>query len=1027
MNRAPGANGRERGIAVLLVVGLLGLLGLLALSLLRLGSNAASTGRETARQAAADSAAESGLHYAAGRLMQTADSVPPDARRIDNAGDDWSCRDFSSATAELPLPLSLNPSYNHGERWRDGAGGEEGVYEAGTDDIGGSPDLDGNGRFSSWSGRLRSGAGPAYFSLRVQSEPSLACVNSGELCAPSGDQDLDGVLNADDPDFSTDRNMDGAGQPVGNGVPDWRDPDYVGNRHIVNLLDNLGAILGLSTSREEPYWPGDDPIDPVLGRVETSTLGRQVVAARPRGGYVSVDQLEPVLGAADHGAAAPFLSARGETVPVAFQEEGFDKARVSDQLFDLPEVRYEFHARIDFNNAPVELIRASLRYLSSSGRGSEGGGEQVNAFFRLQKDEADAVAAILAGNRPIRTWPQLLATLVDRVPDAVYQQDPFYDQAEELWAIEGNGLPRLKQELILAQWDADWMFHDAFGRRRSSLDVEREPAAGFLGPDRTRVIQVAKEHLTGPLNTAPFAQNGVPLDGEPVTGIPGRMTTEFALASGNGSFAFVSAGWSGSGSARAGAASLSLRGEPLRLASQHDFEHPGASPSSPWRRPGGQVEAVSPVQVRDHIHSTPRFPFSAPGRGNYPAGAQTGYPRAHGALQLGARRMPDAELAAPGCVFALPFDEDGLPGPGNRWDPGDWFDNVGDPIDRPPDPAAYVVHADLHANGIWPSPAGQRQMKDFAVVWEQMPFAAGAGGIAGGTLSFWACRTGANENDQWFNWSDEPENHVVVEYPFGTVYVSYLQIQFLNHTGQVRVVNLAGSAYAGTFTTDPPDPGLRKCSWHHVALTFTSLGGDLSGVLVYLDGTLKNPGGTPYPVRLHPDRPPSSSGMRVRFYGPADDVRFFSSSLPAGGVREMARSPRFHADPTGTDPALYRSPRFRFDPVLFPDGAVPCGAAWNAFIPEGTGGSFTFEVTAYDETGEIGSSGPIPYDGSQAPQAAFRLPACRSFDVTVRMDTDPAAWPLAEGEPVLRDAPLLEEFRVFYALRRPRWRSYEAR
>jgi hypothetical protein len=54
----------------------------------------------------------------------------------------------------------------------------------------------------------------------------------------------------------------------------------------------------------------------------------------------------------------------------------------------------------------------------------------------------------------------------------------------------------------------------------------------------------------------------------------------------------------------------------------------------------------------------------------------------------------------------------------------------------------------------------------------------------------------------------------------------------------------------------------------------------------------------------------------------------------------------------------------------------------------------------------------------------FRIPDCRYAEFTVMITTDPGAWPLVEGEPALRDTPILDEFRILYGPDHPGWAPY---
>ncbi len=1020
---------RLRGITLVLVAGLLSLLAFLALAV---GQTArvvreASESCGSARRAALS--AESGLAYAAARLWQDPFAVAGPRRNPANACDDWTCRDPSDAP-EPATTRPKNPSYSHSEPWTDSDGGTPGRFDPGET----WTDEDGNGRFDAASGRLRGGA--SFFSLRIRATASLVCVNSGELGSPLGDHNLDGIPNREDPLYRDDLNFDSSGGSVGNGIPDWRDPGYVGNRHIVNVLDNLGGILELSIAVRAPYAPEA----PQLGQVETSTLGTLVVSRRPRGGYTSIRELASFLSAADYERVAPFLGIAGEIVPIPFQSEGIAKESCDQIVLYNPAGRHEFHARVDLNNAPVETLKACLRHVSASGAGGEDVSNQVNApFFRLQAEEADAIAEFITGNRPFHTWRQLLAALADPalLPDSAFRDDPFLRDPDVYDAFHKDRMRTLKEDLVLAQFDANWLTQDVFSWRRGCLEVEREPAGFAPRPDATRVIQVSKELLGGTLSTVPFRDDGEydPWNPEQgLKGIPGRITLEQTLAPSAACFSVDARGWHAGTDAlpladRRAGAEMAIGGTPLLLTGQQDFEHLGTgtvAPARPWRYGGGGVEAVTPVQERRGIQSFPRFPYASPGRQNYPRPTPPGtaYPAAYGRLQLASRQPDDAELSGHGAFFSMPFNEDQAPGPLNRYDPAGTFDNTIDPVNRDPGPAGTVMSAMLHVLGIWSSPVGHRNPGGTSITWPVSPFGLSGSGISGGTISFWYVQTGMEEVEDLAYGSRSPARIALHYFNATGGSIEYLAVTHEPDRGRVLVSNLTGMN-ARNYQTDLPPPHLTASPWHHVAVTFEPLGGGETGARVHVDGTLVSGTGA-YPLRFDPGYPPAGPQIQVFPSGAIDDVLFFPGSLSPQEIAGIARRPRFHIDPDGSSPAFYRSPRFRFDPARFPRGACLTGAAWDAFIPKETGGRFVFEVIGLDEGGlPRGTSGPIPYAGGDAPQMRpFRIPGCRHAEFTVTILTDPAAWPLVEGEPSLRDTPILDEFRILYGPDRPGWTAY---
>ncbi len=177
---------------------------------------------------------ESGFQYAAARLLAEPGYPVADSSR-DRRGDDWECRD----PWEKPFQGLLNPSYSHGEPWNDDG---DGIFESGEAP---AADLDGDGRFSAWSGRIRgSGAVGERFSLRIAA---------------------------------------GAMIPV-NAEPE---------AGITRLLDSLGALL----LPENPDLhrvdlpPGEGPGE----SIKFSRLGQHVMTDRPQGGFRSLKEIEDRL------------------------------------------------------------------------------------------------------------------------------------------------------------------------------------------------------------------------------------------------------------------------------------------------------------------------------------------------------------------------------------------------------------------------------------------------------------------------------------------------------------------------------------------------------------------------------------------------------------------------------------------------------------------------------------------------------------------------------------------------------------
>ncbi len=783
-------------MALVLVSGLLVVVSLLSVFFLRMTVLAGAVSRGETLHRAAALTAESGMDYAAARLWDDPLPVPDAARTVANAADDWACRDLLF----VPSPsASPNPSYRRGGHFKDLD--LNGLYLP----IADAPnavtpfppgwDPDGNGDFDAWSGRLRGAGGTEgpfanRFSLKVESLGGRVCINSGELGSPLGDHDLDGILNKDDtvpcaPIPGSNRMTEGYLEDAdGNGVPDWRDVEFRGNRHLVNLLNNLGAAAGLQT-QSVLFAPGDPgnpaavppippaPAIPELGKVVVSDLGDTVVKNRPRGGYGSIRDLKKFMSDEDFGRVAPFLSVEGEIVPVAFQgnhrdpEDGLGVAewlhrppydgvppaasmrkimhgkrflepiphyRVnyaygwSEPPSPTPEVWYEFHARIDFNQAPLEILEASLAYLTASGTHRWGFHDGVRAppipvaetpFIRIRGNEAADIAQALHAHRPVHTWKQLLQVVHTQCAP-LFRDDPY------TWGVNEGAdeeYKLLKEDLILAQFDANGYFADTLSWRANSLEVGREAVA--QGLDGTRVRRIEKAFLAGPLTTAPWRADGQvladgvetdPIDGPDTDvlekdfgyGIPTRMTSEFSLAPQTAAFSIASEGAAG-GRARVLLQS-DLRLDQFLLSGQQDFEglrrsvsHPGVSGEA-WRFSGGRIltepDAGSglALSTRDGVQSLPKFPLSSYAARALPPDCHM-YPRVSGSLVLSANPAPGGIPSPPGMVYAWAFNED---------TPGSPTDTM---LDNFLDPSGSIrgkLNHDSARDGISLSPFGVR-------------------------------------------------------------------------------------------------------------------------------------------------------------------------------------------------------------------------------------------------------------------------------------------------------------------------------
>lgn len=1047
----------RRGIALILTAGLLTALVLLLVLLLALVR--VSRGNVTARVAAlrAALAAESGLAYAAARLGDG--PRRPDVPEIANRGDDWIPRDLSAT----PSPrASANPSYSHGEHWADDAAGVPGAYDRDLDDVlpANWTDLDGDGRFSAWTGRLRGGA-TAFsqrFALSAFPATGLVCVNSGEIADPLGDHDLDGSrLNNVDTDYK-------------NNVPAdaYRDPFYPGNTHLVNLLDNLGAVLNLSVQTIRPYHA---PV-PAMGDIDTSTLGTLVVQNRPPNGYASVDQIRSFLSEADFAKVAPFLSTVGEVVAVPVATDLSDENAFAEQFMrerlSAPE-RIEFHARIDFNAAPLEVLQASLRYLSASGADKSVALFEMSPintpFIRLGASEADAVAAALAKRRPIHTWAQFLATL-HAVGSPLFEDDAFTQGVDE--ALDPASV-LLKEDLILAQAMPAGYVGDPLLWRQNSLEVERDMA---VPQDPVAPRRLFKDLIIGPLNALPYDNVGdardafapPPFEALYPHDIPSRATTEYTLASPPPpACEIASEGWAndvrgGHGAARLVRGTLHFGEGIVALSGQRQLEQPMASPTTPWRFPGALVRAEA-KPIKTGVQTYPLFDrasYDATRLPGYPGtdsemSSSELYPTAVGGLRLESRPADAAELSL--ADIAIPFNADRIGEAGTWYNASDWTDNLGDPLEGAGPggrraPAPDVPAALFHVGGRF-TPWGFRMgqyapgslfQDAYALTWsdewlDHLPFTVdGDGRVTNATISLWypACRGTRIVDSQ------------SLAYLRGSLSLAatgagapYFTITWgSDHT--LSVTTAVDNATIIPWWTD--DSALSRAGWHHLAVTFDGAG----QIAVYSDGrheadlqasAVSPLGGGATAAVPAPGPPPPGPGdtadWTLSLLPPFDDVRLFKRLLSPDEIAQETRDREPYVR-RGT----YVSPPLLFDTTRIPAGATVRGLSWDGFIPALTNGLLQFDVVCRDGDGNVlnppdGPGRGITWLGSESPSAVFTVGGCRTATIELVIDAEtPADLPLGAGgagAAVLRDTPHVGEMILYFSTaRRPRWAGYAA-
>lgn len=1035
---------KKCGVALLAVSGILALLAFLAAAFLRTGALLTQQGESVRDRRSADLAAESGLEYAAARLWEDP-STPWDrgvARTAVNRRDDWTCR-----------PGSANPSYARGDGFKDVNG--DGTFNTGDIPIPRPPmDLDGNGRFDAWSGRLRGGRSPfdGRFSLKIESAGGFICINSGEIGSPLDDHDLDGVLNSDDP-----------GYPVDVPANAYCDPAYPGNVHLVNLLDNLGAILDLTCKiPSAPYCPGA----PALGVIETSTLGSLVVAHRPPGGYGGLEPLRAVLGPGDFEAVAPHLTTAGRSLPVSCLA-GDPKDGFYDTLIHAPleNPRYEFHVPIDFNHAPEEVLRASLRHITASGtyeRALFGPVDAHTHFVRLYPEgEADALARSLAVARPVHTWKGFLGAL-HAAGASAFRDDPFTNVNEQSqnWML-------LKEDLVMAQTAPDGYFADSFSWRNNSLEVPREQS--LKGTDGTSVRRIFKESMFGLLTSFPFDMTGqlktVMSTSNAWMYIPSYATTEYDLAALPSAFRIAVDGQANgqSGIVSRSAAELGIESGEIRLDGQQDFEMHATSarpitPALPWRQRGG-LSRTEETHIGDDLDTTPRFPLDAYSEASIlpvpPANPawepqNLRYPPVEGGLQLRARQTEEIDLP---CVFAMPMNRDPLAVPANRWytsnsgTPSDWLDNLGDPAGVPgsprsPDPVQSTsflpVPASSFLRGWQTGPMGiQGNSSDYSTSQISFDWPPGTfclpvnpnSQIANSTFSFWYPARGG-ETAMVLSTVNHKTPRVSLQYKAinSNSWTSKLRWHFLGGSTEKFRVSTTGGLVGTTRDVVPwwtTDPVASLAGWHHVALDIAPSGDSL---LVYVDGK-PDPQG---PLAVLPSPPIGLAVWRLEVNFPLDDLRLFTPSLGAAAIeRQALQEDRYERS------GMYSSVSYRLDPDRLPRGARIRRVAWNGFIPQQTRGAISCELYLYRNGNDVelapGATWPdeaFRWDGTGIPTALFNTAACDEIEILVEIFAQfPSLAITDSGGTVrtpLRDTPSLDSISIGFA-DRPRWTGLSAR
>lgn len=1042
---------KKSGIALILATGLMALLMLLALSLAQSGRLSGMDARRAFSLAQADLAAESGLSYAEARLLRDPFTLREKrlVARADNACDDWTWRGQWIGEPDSASPsASMNPSYRRGAPWNDNG---DGVWTPGET------------RVDAASGRLRGESVPfsAGFSLKIRSSAGLVCVNSGVLRSPTDDWDMDGILDGDDPGF----NLDDSNW---NGIPDWRDPDCPGNRHLVNLLNNLGVILkasnihgypaelyapaprdegGYDWSEEDQENEEDDDdgfidedgdgipdedqqrfsprsewdVNKTMPDYLTSNLGRRIVLSRPRGGYADIADLKRVLGQAIHDKVRPFLTTRGEIVTVLTNGPFRGSGSWTDRIVEGERPNeavpfYERRARMDLAAVSPRILEASLMYLSAAGCLFNHGGNFYSdfplyetLFSRIHRGEAKKLADFIApkaAGGEITSWAKLLELMAGN--SGLFTNDPYTDRQDiRIFQEERN---RLKEEMILAAWNANDHFPDLFSRHHNSLDVVR---GGAPAPLRvTAAGQINSEWIW----TEPYG--GMDRSSPPIE-IQGRQTATFDLTGGGPrSFEVESEGWRGvspiSRAVARGRSTVDVLGT-LTLTSQQDFEqHPGAAPR--LRQPGGEVfhDAADGQGGRAGVSTYPLISVSALGSG-------ASYPRAWGDLRLASRQCAGDE---DGAIFAICLNENELGDPKGRHSVAVRTDGA---LLAPCGVRCWEQAGDDDelVLVVWPGEGRPPQGDDFFCLPRATLTVEPAGGgapmvvegsgeITKGAIAFWMpgfkeCLTARDRGEDPSDFAGA-RMKICVGYKERFGRIDWRDpVVTCTHRVRYHFGILKELLEINGVETPLPDQG---ASGHHVVLAFSddATPEDGKGKMdVYVDGETFGPR---HDVVV-PDKNPQQSTKFVVQSGPVDDIFFFDRDLPPQEIREMSASVVRFPSSSGT----YTSPVFTFEPAHLPEGATLTGLSWDAWFPAGMSGTLTFRVQGFPDQGPSVWSADIVYTADdlragkpQNHRLETPLPGCRKVQITARIDVD-SSGPLF-------DTPVIDEIRLLYA----RWR-----
>lgn len=1008
--RGPLREEAPAGIALILVSGLLVMLTLAAALFLQVASTLTPA---TAAQTAAwhaERTAGSGLAYATARLTRE-ERHPRSPKTIENRGDDWSFRDEAGGT----VAAADNPSFSHGEAWRDvsGPGEKTGVYQRGFDDV--SPqdawiDLDGDGRFSAWSGRLRGGPRTpgSCFSLKIAAADGKIPLNAGALWAENR---------------------------VGSALPDHKDLYIAYHAGLAKILDNLGALLAIGRSWSVPAGASLQG-EPFL----FSTLGQDLIGNRPAGGYQDWTAVETTLlsltfpdgqpgyAPADIAAIRPFLDLGPYTASTAYgRRPPVDNA--ADHATFVP------YVPISLVTAPTEVLQsiwlyAAIKEMKDRIANEPQGWDAPCTRTGPANDSATLSFGELYSNPAnyivLRIFPDEAARLAARV-ETLREAGPF-------------GWNQLYADFLAT---SDWIFEKDI----SDINAINE------APDLTRGWKMAKAHLAfrvaaidqvsliaGSMGAGLLAHHnwGADRDAESANGVQPFFLTGLQDAFGHHSAPLWSqaTGWywpnalspyrNATGSAatqggslapplwfdvtcavRNGGAATSVRtgrllaAERLDWTCQEDFEHFAGSATAMLARRGVTVvDDPTPATRRDtreddvsgrtypHITILPRW--------NPRAAVALPAARSSGGVTLSTR-----ETGSLDALFYWPFSDD--------FDPGnvDFMDASGQ-------------FAFQEVNRYLPFHIGQTELRP-EPLWAP-PNLTGDLGVAAGplTIEFWGAGGAAvrlyeiMDTDGFAN-DIQINVNVMLDHPNPALRGIHctVKIAWVNVPGISLVVSSSTFFMHASQLPDPWIPFDRESDWRHFVFVFEPVpGGALSPhtrLRAYLNGKDM---GEPSPAH-HGDLMgrvgPDALKLKINH---ADEIRFYGSILQQIDVLEHYLMDRF------VRKAFYTSPLYRFDAptvlekvqwtgvvphalyeasdVAYPASSAPILDAKGlpVAIPPET--ILRAELVAYaDPDGRVEAFPPQPLAESGV---VYDLPAqaVRAFRYRVLFDCERAAGPLDE-------------------------------